>query len=198
MNERCLVIHRKYYLILPLLAALVAVISYFAWDYYRRTDERRAHDIVTNTKNQLSLQQFVELAKKRRISRTEIYYLPFLAETFSPLSEEGLVYAPRVRISSDELIYYHPDHILNTLDGFKEQRHEEMPVNFRYCCLVYSGPDKIIRFSLTYHPEMICINGIPYKVPIETFDAFLKLLPVIDYELAVKELGLDNKTAESN
>lgn len=185
-------IPKKYYLILPLLAALVALFSCFAWDYCRRTDERRVHNIVTNTKNQLSLEKFMELAKKSMVSQTEIYYLPFLAETFSPLTEEGLMSNPGVRISSGWNISYYPKHIMKTLDGFEGQRHEEMPVNFRYCCLVYSGPDKTIRFSLTYHLEMICINGIPYKVPIETFDAFLKLLPVIDYELAVKELSLDN------
>lgn len=130
------------------------------------------------SQNQMSIEQFLKFSIDRKITRTEVFYLPFGADTFKPFDEEDLVAgASTVVVNGHIFQFYHP-YIAKALENFAGQKMEKMPVNFRYCCLMYSGSDKAIRFSLQAPwpgGNPLWINGVPYKVDLNVIKAFFEI-----------------------
>lgn len=147
-------------------------------------------DVVQKPVNTLDLKQFSEVMKKQHWLQTQTFYIPFSSEvTDTLLTESDVLDVPLLKLTFIGSGSYYQNHIGDVLSKFSfiEQQSPPTYKDFRYICLMKSASNKYIRFSVSKSSfETIFINGEPYEASPELIDAFLKLLPTRDYEVAIK------------
>jgi hypothetical protein len=172
------------------LAFAVLVISSlcFLFNRYTLTEKRKGHSALENSGSQLSMEQFLKIVKNGEPIDMQIFYVPFSSDASGALTEEHVFqgYLLNLIVKSHGRAY-HPyfESFLHKISIPKE----DIPSynDFRYCCLIKSKSNKYIRFSISRpNLNILFVNGRPYEASFEIVEAFLKLLPAIDYEQAIK------------
>jgi len=177
-------VKKKIGIFLGIAAILIGVVVYslLTKEYFS--------EVVQKPRNTLDLKQFSEIMKKKHWLQTEIFYIPFSTEVTDTLLTEGhILHIPSVKLTFMGSRICFQRHIGDVLSNssFSEQQSPPQYKDFRYCCLMESASNKYIRFSISKtNFETIFINGEPYEASPELIDAFLKLLPVREYEKAAK------------
>jgi hypothetical protein len=160
----------------------------FLFNRYTLTEKRKRHIPLENSANQLSMEEFLEIVKNREPIDMQIFYVPFSSDASGVLTEEHVFQGYLLNlIVKGHRRAYHPyfESFLHKLSIPEEDIPSDN--DFRYCCLIKSKSNKYIRFSISRpNLNILFVNGHPYEASLEIVEAFLKLLPAIDYEQAIK------------
>jgi len=174
------------YGIIVALSVIVILIGVLAFNLLK---EEYISEVVQCPQNRLDLKQFLGIIKKQEYFYSQIYYVPFSAESTGNLTESFILNAPFLKLTIGGAVPFYHTYIGNALSDFSFSKQKDLPQynTFHYCFLVKSKSDKYIRFSIA-SPSFgtMFINGQPYEASPELIDAFLKLLPARDYEKAAK------------
>lgn len=177
---------KRFGLVLLILIILSMAAAFSMWYNCRPSNKGMPYSELVKPQNQLTLDAFIESSKGFGVIRTEVYYMPFSAKTMVIPFEEDILSEGLLIVACENITVLHPQYIANALKGFSGEEQKDSSRNFRYSCVMYAG-HKAIRFSIALSSlETIVINGVPYKASPEIVDAFLKLLPTVDYEKAIK------------
>jgi hypothetical protein len=177
------------------ITVLIGVALYFLFSNYGLTEKKESYSVYTDSQKQLSLEGLLEILKKQESIDIHIYYIPFSSDGEEPTTEGHVFEVPFLKLTVENIVPFYHDYFEGFLHNISTATVKQNlpPYNdFRYCCLIKSKSNRYIRFSISKKSrDAIFINGQPYEVPFEVIDAFLKLLPARDYELAIKEIGVD-------
>ena len=180
------------------LIVIVIIAIGFSW-----TRKKNVSEMAFKPENELGLKQFLDNIEQQQMFHAQIYHLPFSTKSDDGNTPEGLLVEMALKKNTiDCYSGFFPAYIGDSLNNFSPIKQRSLPAyyHFRYCCMMKSLSNKYIRFSIALPCiDTIFINGQPYEASPEIVDAFLKLLPAVDYEEAVKyiqEIRTDEKAVK--
>lgn len=149
----------------------------------------------------MNLADFLTIFREdKKIVRVEVYYMPWFAQTFKPITIKELTSGgkPYLKIVGDQVYVYSS---IGTNDVFESLKHSDKKIdsfNFRYSCVFYSNTNKVIRFSLALgHSDVLVVNEQPYKCPFELVDSLLQLLPAKNYKSIIEDITIERKLLDA-
>lgn len=184
---------KKKNMLLFIIATLIILSLLFFLGKDKLTEKRLSFGAINKHQNQISLDHFLKMLTDHEPFVMQIYYLPFSADSSGSLTEEHVVEISFMKLTLEYPVTgskEYADYLGDTLKDISELK-SNLPSckDFRYCCLFRSTPNKCIRFSISREsPDILFINGQPYKASLKVIDTFLKLLPARYYESAIEKI----------
>lgn len=134
-----------------------------------------AERALGNLANQLS---------RGEISRIEVSYYNWTAETPGSLTEEDLLRNPTCRVIISNQWYLND--LIDALKAFQPERYKGMgrvPADVHLGCLFYSKDGKeVIRLLFKCHSPVVWISDVPYRATADLLQAMAQFVPRKAYD----------------
>ena len=134
---------------------------------------------------------FVKLANEMKITKAEMYYCPWGAMPYAPISEESQLtesYSTCQTTMNGLEVIALADDIANTLSTVKYKKIQPSKVDLRIGCHFYTKDRRVLRVFISKDVPAVFINGIPYRVTPAIVDTLLPMLPVYAYRSMYKSM----------
>ncbi|MHC4298599.1 MAG: hypothetical protein ACYS7Y_14975 [Planctomycetota bacterium] len=136
------------------------------------------------------IRAFVKLADEMKITKVEMYYLPWGALTYAPISQESqLTRSPlyQTTIRALEVVPI-ADDLARKLSTARHKKIRPSKADYRIGCIFYAKNRQVLRVFISENTPAVYINGIPCRVDPAVVDALLPMLPVQAYRNMYKDM----------
>jgi hypothetical protein len=126
-----------------------------------------------------AVESFLKQLAKKRITRTEIYYMNFYLLTEIAITEDLL----RDNFYDYKVIAKNPNlaEVAKALREFKFEKSDLGVSDFRWGCVFYAENEEVLRLFFPAAPVVV-VNGVEYKATPELIRSLMQFLPVKAYK----------------